>query len=232
MQSTNPLHPTVEALEDRDVAAVDAFIQGNTLLIAGTAAADSALLFNQGNRLVLRQPGVADQFFPLSAVRNIDFRGLTGADSFLNLSTLRANALGGPGDDLLFGGTVRDRLLGESGNDLLVGNPTSPFFNGGGGVNFTTSPLSFALSGGFASALSRFSDVSRLQDTLVLQSALSTLRLDGGSATSLFGTSGGLGLAPLRSTLTPAALLSPVTASGLSSPAFGNPDGLANPFLF
>src|SRR5262245_44150814 len=144
--TTRRRHPAVEPLERRDVPA-NVLLQNGTLVIDGTSLDDTVLLVAEGNRLVVSQPGLGDRFFPLGRVRDVLVRGSLGADSIVNLTNLRMQGFGGPGDDLLVGGAARDRLFGQAGNDTLVGGPAD-LLVGGAGVNFFPLGQAFFRSGG------------------------------------------------------------------------------------
>jgi len=173
---TRRFHPAVERLEGRDVPAVTSSIQGNTLFIQGTNAADTALLFQNGNQLILSQPGLPNQIFSAGQIRNVVFNGLGGADAFLNFTGTRMTAFGGAGNDLLLGGNGSNRLFGQAGNDTLLGN-FGDLTVGGNGLNRLDTPLNFALNGGLNRFSNLFPGVGLTGFNSQFQTALTSLAL-------------------------------------------------------
>ncbi len=146
----NQVRPQLEQLNARCLPAGNILFNPATgiLSIAGTAAADRAVVTSQGRgsaeRIVIQLSGAGQRTqvrsFREHDVRAVVFQGGSGNDVFLNQSSERSVALGGAGNDILVGGqssdTLRgglgdDRLLGRRGDDLLEGEAGDDRLNGG-----------------------------------------------------------------------------------------------------
>jgi Ca2+-binding RTX toxin-like protein len=131
LQTTKTHRPTLnlEALEERANPSV-AFVNNN-LVITGTDAADTVSVRSETLQGVsgyrVTENGSSRFYFNVMGTTNeIWFNGKGGHDTFTNLTTLRVQAYGGQGNDVLTGGSNDDDLSGGQGNDTL---------NGGGGAD-------------------------------------------------------------------------------------------------
>jgi len=115
--------PQLENLEDRRLLDAGISFSAGVVTITGTDAADRAVVTQRrGNLTVMLSGGVsATRTFHRSEVKRIVFDGQAGDDVFVNLSSFRALALGGAGNDLLIGGRGNDILVGGAGDDTLIG---------------------------------------------------------------------------------------------------------------
>jgi Ca2+-binding RTX toxin-like protein len=127
--------PHLENLEDRRLLAAGISFNAGVVTITGTDAADRAVVTQRrGNLTVVLSGGVsATQTFHKSDVKQIIFDGGAGDDVFVNLSSVRALAMGGDGNDLLIGGRRNDILIGGAGDDILIGGRGNDTLEGGAG---------------------------------------------------------------------------------------------------
>jgi Ca2+-binding RTX toxin-like protein len=127
--------PQLEDLEDRRLLAAGISFSGGVVTITGTDAADRAVVTQRRGNLTVTLSGGASatQTFHRSDVKRIIFDGGAGDDVFVNLSSVRALALGGDGNDLLIGGRANDILIGGAGNDILIGGRGNDRLMGGDG---------------------------------------------------------------------------------------------------
>ncbi len=72
---------------------------------------------------------------PRAAVTQVVVAAGDAADEVTLATTLPSTALGGDGDDLLFGSSAGDVLAGESGDDLLIGDGGADRLTGGDGTD-------------------------------------------------------------------------------------------------
>jgi hypothetical protein len=124
----------VEPLENREMMA--AYISAGALVIAGTAANDSARVYNHSSTQYRVNFNGVDQYFAKSAIttNTVRFYGYAGNDYFNNyVTTMRNIAYGGTGDDTLIGYNNIDYLYGEDGNDTLYGYGGNDYLYGGAG---------------------------------------------------------------------------------------------------
>ena len=124
----------IDALEPRRLLSVSLSLNEGTLIIGGTAAADTIVVSKVDdnftiavNRSLFMMPG--------SEVQRITIKGLGGNDkiSFGDGVGLPATIFGGDGNDLISGGDRSNRLCGEAGNDTLLGSTGRDQFIGGAG---------------------------------------------------------------------------------------------------
>jgi len=110
----------VVRLDNLDVASRPVTLTGSTIEIVGGNQADTAFISTQGRSILVNMNN--DMFsFPVSKVSLITFKGRGGNDTMKNKTSIRVEAKGGSGDDILRGGRAADRLEGEDGNDRLMG---------------------------------------------------------------------------------------------------------------
>lgn len=101
-----------------------------TLSINGTMENDRAVVRNAARGMILvRLNGQAFRF-PSGDVDRIEFFGGNGDDDFINNTSIRAYAYGGPGADYLVASTGPARYYGDSGDDTLVGGTQRDFLYG------------------------------------------------------------------------------------------------------
>jgi Ca2+-binding RTX toxin-like protein len=113
--------------------------QDDTVLINGTAGADTITLSIENGALVingLASKVVIDHFDFNDTIR---IAGL-GGDDVINASGLGLNGPklvldGGDGADILIGGAGNDTLLGGAGDDILIGGGGQDILDGGPGSN-------------------------------------------------------------------------------------------------
>jgi hypothetical protein len=132
----NPsFRPRLERLEDREVPAVTAVLNGGILLLQGTPQADFVRITVTNNLLLVNQIGIPPlRVFNRANVGEILFFGGGGNDVFINDSFVRAVAVGGTGNDLLVSLASQSQMVGGPGNDLIIGARGVQIF-GGAGVN-------------------------------------------------------------------------------------------------
>ncbi len=130
----NTFRPQLENLEARRVPAAVSLSHG-VLTINGTDAADTAVVTQAHGRITVQLSGGVTEVdsFKKSDVRLIVFNGGAGDDVFVNLTSVRALALGGPGNDVLIGGTNNDILIGGPGNDVIIGRAGNDVLEGDDG---------------------------------------------------------------------------------------------------
>jgi hypothetical protein len=114
--------PELETLEGRRLPAAGISLSHGVLTITGTDAADTAIVTRAHGRITVNlSGGVNDvETFKKRDVKLIVFDGGAGDDVFMNLSSVRAVANGGPGNNLLIG-NEKDTLIGGGGNDTIIG---------------------------------------------------------------------------------------------------------------
>lgn len=129
--------PRIEALEGRELMAVAAGITFDSttghVTIQGTDGRDSASaeynFTSVGTRVKVTlisnfnsdNQQTRTSFFEAPKVKQINFFGLGGDDSFHNATSITSFAEGGAGNDTLIGGSGGDSLAGGPGNDYLRG---------------------------------------------------------------------------------------------------------------
>ncbi len=117
-------------------------MQGETLVITGTADRDAVTLSKQDGRVTLKAPGYRRGEYV--GVRKVVFLGGDGDDQLLVQPEfdIPIEADGGAGHDTLSGGTANDtlrggegndQLQGQSGHDALHGENGNDLINGGSG---------------------------------------------------------------------------------------------------
>jgi Ca2+-binding RTX toxin-like protein len=121
---------SLEQLERRELLAT-AVLEGSTIVITGTGAADRAEVQHPVASSIyvvrLGPLGDTEEFqFPTSKVQRIKFLGFAGNDFFWNGTTVPCTANGGEGRDTLYGG---------GGNDTILGGTEDDFLRGGGGAD-------------------------------------------------------------------------------------------------
>jgi len=126
--------PRLEHLEDREVPAVTAVLNGGILLLQGTNQSDFVRISVNNNLLLVTQAGSSPlRLFNRANVSQIIFIGAGGNDVFVNDSLIPAVAFGGLGNDLLVSLASPSQMLGGRGNDLIVGGQGGQMLGGGGG---------------------------------------------------------------------------------------------------
>jgi hypothetical protein len=127
--------PRLEHLEDREVPAVTAVLNGNILFLQGTIQSDFVRISVTNNLLLVTQAGTSPvRVFNRANVSQIIFTGAGGNDVFVNDSLVPAMAFGGLGNDLLVSLASQSQMLGGRGNDLIFGGQGVQMI-GGAGVN-------------------------------------------------------------------------------------------------
>jgi Ca2+-binding RTX toxin-like protein len=135
-----------EALEPRNLCAVDVSLDGNVIVIEGSDAADKVVVTHQvgdknnpyDDKVVVTwtSGGVTQsksfdmykyvqQGDMVKAVKNVDyleFSGGAGNDKFWNQTSLVSYLNGGEGNDELHGGSDYDQIEGGKGSDKIWGN--------------------------------------------------------------------------------------------------------------
>jgi Ca2+-binding RTX toxin-like protein len=140
--SARAFKPQVEGLEDRSVPA--AVLSGGDLVILQSIGNDSAIVSNArvGFFPQIKVQETVDgviqpvKYFNAFQVSRIVYLGGSGEDYFQNLSSVRAAAYGGEGEDSLNGGSNADALHGEGGKDSLNGGGGGDQLFGGGGLDY------------------------------------------------------------------------------------------------
>lgn len=144
-----------ECLEDRQMCAVAAVTfdaATGVLTIQGTAGDDYAGVnfdpamqkgwVSLGGGAGPQAAKPAPCFLFKGNLKQINFYGNDGNDTFVNNTNVACFADGGAGNDtlhgggaadILFGGLGNDRLYGHGGNDSLYGNAGTDFLDGGDG---------------------------------------------------------------------------------------------------
>lgn len=124
----------LEALEHR-LTPASALIGGNIVIVSG-AGNDNVAVATIGNFHRVTENGV-NSFFAVAAVTGgITFNGNAGNDTFVNNTSLSANAFGGLGNDRLFGGSNNDILNGGAGSDYLYGRGGNDTLIAGADLSF------------------------------------------------------------------------------------------------
>jgi Ca2+-binding RTX toxin-like protein len=114
-------------------------LDGTTLVVNGTARADTIVLSGKSSALYVTINGRPMTGSPFSGVTKIVVNAGDGNDSVdLSRLYLNATANGGYGDDTLIGTAGDDVLNGEAGNDLLDGGPGNDNLLGGDGNDTLT----------------------------------------------------------------------------------------------
>jgi Ca2+-binding RTX toxin-like protein len=139
---------TIEQLGERITPTVNAFAQGNELLIFGDDQDNTievsrnvagALSVNDGAvRIAGNTPTVAN-------ISRIVIYGFGGNDQLslkeTNGALPSASLFGGSGNDTLIGGSAADFLMGGLGDDMLLGNGGNDLLFGGAGDDILTGGL-------------------------------------------------------------------------------------------
>ena len=146
----------LESLEDRRLMAVDISLTDGLLHIEGDSEHDVVKVMNTtswmsfGRSRAMKVPAVqvwhghqeggrtvfdgSSNFFSFS-VDEIFFSGNDGNDLFDNQTSIKSEAHGGFGVDMLKGGSNHDKLFGEGDGDYLYGNAGNDYLVGGGGFD-------------------------------------------------------------------------------------------------
>jgi Ca2+-binding RTX toxin-like protein len=143
-----PRRLRAECLEDRQMCAVAAAsfdAATGVLTIQGTAGNDYAgVNYDPVMQKGWVSLGGADApqvkpnptFLFKGNLKQINFFGNDGNDTFVNNTSVACFADGGAGDDTLFGGAAADILFGGSGNDRLYGRGGNDTLHGDAGTDF------------------------------------------------------------------------------------------------
>jgi Ca2+-binding RTX toxin-like protein len=131
----NKFRPELENLESRRLLAASVALNGGVLSITGTDGPDTVFVTQAHGKInvIVAGPGGSVQTFNKANVKTIFFDGRAGDDIFVNLTNVRAIALGGDGNDILVGGRNNDILIGGAGNDILIGGRGNDFLEGDAG---------------------------------------------------------------------------------------------------
>jgi Ca2+-binding RTX toxin-like protein len=127
---------STERLEKRELRAVDIRYDAvNDLLRMKSDGASDRVEVYQANSGVInvKVNGVDrySQILKLNPVTQLHFSGNDGHDRFQNITSIRATAYGGNGNDTLIGGGGTDTLYGEAGADNLSGGGGTDYLYGG-----------------------------------------------------------------------------------------------------
>lgn len=107
-----------------------------TVVITGSSGNDVAEVRQLGSSVVISlatADGRSSRTIAASSVARIAFTGLSGDDTFTNLTGVPSRADGGPGMDLLRGGRAADELIGGDDGDVLRGGAGNDRLVGGSG---------------------------------------------------------------------------------------------------
>lgn len=126
--------PAVESLEDRRLMSVS--LVGSTLYVVGDNTPDSVgfgVIQSNGRYVYNVQGRVAgvqvNRNFELGQIRQVQFYGYGGTDSFENNSDRTCYMYGGADRDRLIGGRGFDVIYGEGGNDFIKDNTSAASAN-------------------------------------------------------------------------------------------------------
>ncbi|HEX8522819.1 MAG TPA: calcium-binding protein [Tepidisphaeraceae bacterium] len=122
----------VQTLEQRRLLAFADLTSSGTLLVNGTAAADTIKVSQDDVNVVVEVDGAAFNFTRAS-VHRIYLDAGAGDDTVTITAKHRATLLGGEGNDKLVGGPYADFLDGQGGDDTLNGEGANDTLNGGAG---------------------------------------------------------------------------------------------------
>ncbi len=125
---------STEPLEQR--ALLTASINGNSLVVAGTAEADTIVVTRSNGRFFVQENG-EETVLSTSNVFNVRIDGRGGRDT-IDVSDLGliVRIDGGAGADFIRGGNGRNDLRGGGGDDTIFGGPSGDVLTGGGGDDF------------------------------------------------------------------------------------------------
>jgi hypothetical protein len=125
--------PSFEALEAREVpASISALSPDGVVTIEGDSFHNIARV-REANGPVTVTIDQVGKTFDAAEVREIQFQGGDGNDSFTNYTNIPSKAYGGGGNDVLRGGSGNDILEGGDGNDRLFGGAGNDTLRGGDG---------------------------------------------------------------------------------------------------
>jgi Ca2+-binding RTX toxin-like protein len=126
----------LETLEERATPAN--FVWNGDLYIVGTAASDTASVSQVGPWYKVVDNGAISWYHQNQVWGgDIHFYGYAGNDAMYNFAnSLRLNAYGHAGDDVLVGAALNDRLDGGDGSDRLYGYSGNDVLLGGNGRDF------------------------------------------------------------------------------------------------
>jgi Ca2+-binding RTX toxin-like protein len=110
-------------------------LSGNSLTVAGTAAADVTGISVRSGKLYVTQNSVTQKFTASSVSRLLVQAGKGDDKVSLGGGVIGATLDGGDGDDTLVGGAGSDSLLGGNGADSLVGSGGNDTLNGSVGAD-------------------------------------------------------------------------------------------------
>jgi hypothetical protein len=133
-QPDRPFRPALEALEDRQLPAVSAGLQGGILTVLGSGAGEVIRVSVAGGRVGVS--GVSRTFAARAVTRVVVDAG-GGNDRVVVSKRLDSTnrVYGELGHDTLVGGRGTDLLYGGWGNDLLDGRRGDDRLHGGGGTD-------------------------------------------------------------------------------------------------
>lgn len=124
----------LEDLEGRITpAGIEVFTSYGGLVIQGTNANDTAVVYRGTDKMVWVQANGRYWRFSPSAVPHISFTGGPGNDYFRNDTSIPCTARGNDGNDTLIGGDGNDYLYGEGGSNLTGGRGGNDTIFGGDG---------------------------------------------------------------------------------------------------
>ena len=140
MRRPNSSAVFIESLEERRLLAGNAALEGNELVITGTAGDDRIFLSLSAPNSTQLDVKINNKVtsFDLAAIREIKIYGLAGNDHVELFETngvipKQTKMFGGGGSDTLVGGAGIDRVHGDDGNDLITtaGNRDHLYGDGG-----------------------------------------------------------------------------------------------------
>ncbi len=124
----------VESLEQRCLLSANIKLDPTSGVVSiwGSSSADQAFVDDVDRSTLHISLNLTEiERFPLALVQRVDFLGYAGDDLFLNRTLVPSNAVGGDGNDQLFGGYGVDRLVGDAGHDEIDGRGGSDLIYGG-----------------------------------------------------------------------------------------------------